>query len=121
MRRLKKDRREITSIWTSGEAAPPQAKTCAASPYENSAQVVLREISRVWLARSSGRETRFRATASRKLNDEVGSRISDAAFAAKFAKVIAADDAHAKAITLAQWRQRSVFARARDWLALASG
>ncbi|MBV8798457.1 MAG: hypothetical protein JO208_01405 [Alphaproteobacteria bacterium] len=57
---------------------------------------------------------------SRKLNDEVVLGISDAAFAAKLAQVMAGDEAHAKPITLAEWRQRSVFARAREWLALAS-
>jgi len=57
---------------------------------------------------------------SRKLNDEVVLGISDAAFAAKLATVIAGDQAHAQPITLGQWRQRSVFARAREWLALAS-
>ncbi len=57
---------------------------------------------------------------SRKLNDEVVLGISDAAFAAKLAQVMAADEAHAQPITLAQWRQRGVFARAREWLALAS-
>jgi cardiolipin synthase len=57
---------------------------------------------------------------SRKLNDEVVLGISDAAFAARLAKVIAADEAHAKAITLAQWRQRNVWDRALEWLALAS-
>ena len=57
---------------------------------------------------------------SRKLNDEVVLGISDAPFAARLANVIAADQARAQQITLAQWRQRSVFDRALEWLALAS-
>ncbi len=57
---------------------------------------------------------------SRKLNDEVVLGISSAAFAARLAKVIAGEKAHAKPIMPAQLRQRSVFARAREWLALAS-
>jgi hypothetical protein len=44
MRRLNKDRRQITGTWTSREAAWPQAETCAAAPYEKSAQVVLRQM-----------------------------------------------------------------------------
>jgi cardiolipin synthase len=57
---------------------------------------------------------------SRKLNDEVVLGISDAPFAAKLQQVIAGDEAHAKPITVAQWRQRSVFAHGLEWLALAS-
>jgi cardiolipin synthase len=57
---------------------------------------------------------------SRKLNDEVVLGISDAQFAARLAKIIAADDAHTKSITLAQWQRRSVWDRALQWIALAS-
>ena len=46
--------------------------------------------------------------------------ISDTAFAARLAKAMAADEAHAQPITLAQWQQPGVFARALEWLALAS-
>jgi len=57
---------------------------------------------------------------SRKLNDEVVLGISDAEFAARLAKVIAADEARANPITLAQWQQRSIWDRALEWIALAS-
>jgi cardiolipin synthase len=45
---------------------------------------------------------------SRKLNDEVVLGISDGAFAGRLAKIVAADQARAQPITLAQWQQRSV-------------
>ena len=35
-------------------------------------------------------------------------------------QAMAGDEAHAKPITLAEWRQHSLFARAREWLAPAS-
>lgn len=57
---------------------------------------------------------------SRKLNDEVVLGISDAGFAARLEQVIAADEAHARPVALAQWRQRNVFDHALEWLALAS-
>ncbi|HSC17293.1 MAG TPA: phospholipase D-like domain-containing protein [Rhizomicrobium sp.] len=57
---------------------------------------------------------------SRKLNDEVVLGISDAPFAGRLENVIWADQARAQQVTLAQWRQRSVFGRVLEWLALAS-
>jgi cardiolipin synthase len=57
---------------------------------------------------------------SRKLNDEVVLGISDAEFAGRLAEIIAADEAHAQPITLAQWQQRGLWNRALEWIALAS-
>src|ERR1041385_2932171 len=57
---------------------------------------------------------------SRKLNDEVVLGISDTQFAARLARIIAADEVHAQPITLAQWQQRGLWDRVLEWIALAS-
>jgi cardiolipin synthase A/B len=57
---------------------------------------------------------------SRKLNDEVVLGVADPRFAAALTKIIAADEARARPIRLAQWQQRAIWERALELIALGS-
>ena len=57
---------------------------------------------------------------SRKLNDEVVFGIAEAPFAARLTKIIAADEARAEPISLAQWQRRGFWQRTLELVALAS-